>query len=311
MAAVDFFTSFTYKWGQDGSVYNWDDTQYKQGWATIGAVPPSVEQFNRVHQLADEKSNWLFAQLKTAADANGVTLSATDFEGLLKILDGYSSDLPRIRTFAQATALTENIGPIIVIGMDGIWEWVQTAHFTGYRHPYCGMWMDGWTPTPLPFQIPATGGTWRESDEKERRVIARYRESGLVVPSANWIKGQNMISDLGGGNWKAPDLQDMFKRMTGTDVDTANARVLGSHQMDALQNITGSISQWKVDHAIFEIADGVFAPGPVASSGDVPGVTGGNPPAMFKSFSFDASRVVRTAAETRSLSSATSPFIHV
>lgn len=305
MAAVDFFTSFTYKWGQDGSVYNWDDTQYKQGWATIGAVPPSVEQFNRVHQLADEKSNWLFAQLKTAADANGVTLSATDFEGLLKILDGYSSDLPRIRTFAQATALTEDIGPIIVIGMDGIWEWVQTAHFTGYRHPYCGMWMDGWTPTPLPFQIAATGGTWRESDEKERRVIARYRESGLVVPSGSWIKGQNMISDLGGGNWKAPDLQDMFKRMTGTDVDTANARLIGARQDDALQHIMGSLTRVATSPSGSTQA-GAFS---ADNAGAATNIAHGSVPTW--NYTFDASRVARTATETRPISTSMRPFIHV
>lgn len=87
MAAVDFFSAFGYPWAQDGSVYNWDDAQYKQGWATIGSVPPSVEQFNRVHQVVDQKANWLFAQLQAAATAKGITLAASDFEGLLKVLN--------------------------------------------------------------------------------------------------------------------------------------------------------------------------------------------------------------------------------
>lgn len=87
MAAVDFFTAFGYQWAQDGSVYNWDDNQYKQGWATIGSVPPSVEQFNRVHQVVDQKANWLFAQLQAAAAATGVTLAASDLDGLLKVLN--------------------------------------------------------------------------------------------------------------------------------------------------------------------------------------------------------------------------------
>ena len=87
MAAVDFFTAFGYQWAQDGSVYNWDDNQYKQGWATIGSVPPSVEQFNRVHQVLDQKANWLFAQLQVAATARGITLAATDLDGLLKVLN--------------------------------------------------------------------------------------------------------------------------------------------------------------------------------------------------------------------------------
>src|SRR5690554_2043339 len=136
-------------------------------------------------------------------------------------------------TFSEVAALTADEGPIIVHDMCGTaWTFVETPYFTGYRSKYCGMWMDGWTPTPLPFQIEATGGTWSESNEKERRVIARYRESGLVVPAAQWIKGQNMIADIGGGAWKAPDLQDMFKRMTGTDVDTANAALLATTKED-------------------------------------------------------------------------------
>src|SRR5690625_5075921 len=168
----------------------------------------------------------------TGNDQVDTAESSQYFDALVRAV---GSRFPKYVSFAEAVAVTEDIGPIIVIGMDGIWEWTETAHFTGYRHPYCGLWMDGWTPTPLPFQIEATGGTWSESNEKERRVIARYRESGLVVPAAEWIKGQNMIADIGGGNWKAPDLQDMFKRMAGTDVDTANARGLGKYQEDALQ----------------------------------------------------------------------------
>jgi hypothetical protein len=90
MAVAEFFPAFGYKWAQSGSTYNWDDAQYKQGWSTIGAVPPSVEQFNRVHQLVDEKANWLFGQLKAAADAKNITLTAQDLQGMRKILDAYA-----------------------------------------------------------------------------------------------------------------------------------------------------------------------------------------------------------------------------
>jgi len=115
MAAVDFFSGFTYKWAQDGSTYNWEDAQYKQGWSTIGAVPPSVEQFNRVHQVVDEKANWLFAQFKAAADSKGITLAAADLEGLLKILNAATPDateaikgLIEIATEAEAQALSDD-----------------------------------------------------------------------------------------------------------------------------------------------------------------------------------------------------------
>lgn len=94
MATVNFFDGFTYEWAQTGNVYAWDDAQYKQGWATIGAVPPSVEQFNRVHQVVDQKANWLYRQLATAAATRGITLSAADNAGLNKILDAILEAVP-------------------------------------------------------------------------------------------------------------------------------------------------------------------------------------------------------------------------
>lgn len=90
MATVDFFTGFTYKWAQTGNTFAWDDAQYKLGWATVGDTPPTVEQFNRVHQIADEKSNWLYGQLKTVADAKAVTLSAGSLTGLQQVLNAYT-----------------------------------------------------------------------------------------------------------------------------------------------------------------------------------------------------------------------------
>lgn len=89
MATVDFFTGFTYKWAQTGNTFAWDDAQYKLGWATVGDTPPTVEQFNRVHQIADEKSNWLYGQLKTVADAKSVTLSSGALTGLQQVLAAY------------------------------------------------------------------------------------------------------------------------------------------------------------------------------------------------------------------------------
>lgn len=87
MSAVNFFDSFLYKWAQTGSVVTLQDDQYKVGWSFIGSVPPSVEQFNAWGQLSDEKHNWLFGQLKTAADEKGVTLTGASLGGLLQILN--------------------------------------------------------------------------------------------------------------------------------------------------------------------------------------------------------------------------------
>ncbi|MBP6018808.1 MAG: hypothetical protein KA735_04900 [Burkholderiaceae bacterium] len=232
-------------------------------------------------------------EIATATEAKDLAsaLLAITPSTLGAVLEGYGSDLPRVKTFAQAVALTENVGPIIVIGMDGVWEWVETAYFTGYRHPRCGADEDGWTPEPLPFQISATGGTWRESDEKERRVIAVYREHGRVVTPANWKAGQDMIADIGGGNWKAPDKQNMFMRKSGTDADTANARTLGSYRIWSTRPL--AIQTWS--QSAFDSTGGPYLVG-----ADVGGILGGLSSGMYPS----------PPAETAPVSTAAGPYVH-
>lgn len=109
MATVDFFTAYNYKWAQAGGNFAWQDDQYQLGWATIGSTPPTVEQFNRVLQISDEKSNWLYGQLLAAATAKGIALSAGDLNSLKNLLDAYTpaatesiAGIMRIATAAEA-----------------------------------------------------------------------------------------------------------------------------------------------------------------------------------------------------------------
>ncbi|WP_368650011.1 hypothetical protein [Castellaniella ginsengisoli] len=136
-------------------------------------------------------------------------------------------------TFAEVDALAADQGPIIVTDMGGmLWTWVSTAYFTGYRNPLCATIPQHFAATARAWEMPVTGGVWSESDPKQRRLIAWFREQGLTVASGSWAKGWGRIADLGGGDWKAPDLQDVFFRMAGTDADTANARSAGTFQTD-------------------------------------------------------------------------------
>ena len=82
MAAVDILAAFGYKWAETGTVEALDDAQYKAGWAFIGATPPSVEQFNKVHQIADEKANYLYAQMLSVFNAAGEVPSPGDTNSL-------------------------------------------------------------------------------------------------------------------------------------------------------------------------------------------------------------------------------------
>ncbi|WP_368641780.1 hypothetical protein ABRZ08_13245 [Castellaniella ginsengisoli] len=275
MANVDFFSAFEYAWGENGAIDTWIDTQYKLGWASIGSVPPSVEQFNAVHHIADLKANWLYGQLKTAATAKGVTLAAEDLSALVQILAATAPDASSTKkglieiateaeakalastllaitpatlaavladfqsgipgaTFAELDAATADQGPAICTDMGCMpWVWTNTAYFTGYRNPLCATIPQHFAATARAWEMPVTGGVWSESDPKQRRLIAWFREQGLTVASGSWAKGWGRIADLGGGDWKAPDLQDVFLRMAGTDADTANPRPPGSYQADA------------------------------------------------------------------------------
>ncbi|MCZ4331120.1 hypothetical protein O4H32_14310, partial [Castellaniella denitrificans] len=139
-------------------------------------------------------------------------------------------------TFAEVDALVADQGPIIVTDMGCMpWVWTNTAYFTGYRNPLCATIPQHFAATARAWEMPVTGGVWSESDPKQRRLIAWFREQGLTVASGSWAKGWGRIADLGGGDWKAPDLQDVFLRMAGTDADTANAAGAGVGKLNTLK----------------------------------------------------------------------------
>lgn len=91
MPTVNILDAFGYKWGQTGTAEPITDDQWKLGWAFIGATPPSVEQFNKWGQVFDEKSNYLYAQMKAVFDAAGEVPDPADLNSLrdsLQVLVG-------------------------------------------------------------------------------------------------------------------------------------------------------------------------------------------------------------------------------
>lgn len=259
-----------------------DVTKWQIWGLGVGDLPDTSQTQKGVIQQATE------GQAKALSDMSLGISPGT----LGAVLTAYGLDLPKIKTYAEAIALTEDIGPIIVVGMDGVWEWSTSAYFTGYRHPRCGHWEDGWTPTPLAFQIEAHGGVWSEADPKEKRVIARFRESGLITPIGSWIAGEGKIADMGGGNWRGVDYRNMHKRAAGVDADTANARALGIKQLDALKAHTHAaqitIAGW-----------GSLSGSRITAAG---GADGGYPTTFAASTG---------GAESRSVNTAVCPYIHI
>jgi hypothetical protein len=76
MAATTFYDGFTMTWASGGATATLDSADLQQGWAYIGATPPTVEQFNTVEQQAFRRDQWLYGQIKGVTDYAGATLSA-------------------------------------------------------------------------------------------------------------------------------------------------------------------------------------------------------------------------------------------
>ena len=104
---MDFYEAFAHTWGSTGTVdESLTTTQYNQGWNFIGARPPRLGEFNKREKLIDQRLKWLYDQLKTAADAHGVTLAGADVGGLRAILQNLTG-VPKAPTAAAGTNTTQ------------------------------------------------------------------------------------------------------------------------------------------------------------------------------------------------------------
>jgi hypothetical protein len=148
-----------------------------------------------------------------------------------------AGNFPRIYSI---TALpTQDVGPIIVSECAEVWTWVSGQYFTGYRSPLCGRPLDGHTSLPLASEVDAIGGLLSKTDYAALWGYAQ--EQGLVKTEAVWSanRGSHWFSDYSATQFRVPDLRDMFRRFTGTDADTANARVIGTRQSGSAIAVNG------------------------------------------------------------------------
>ena len=91
--AISTLNSFDMAWGENGGRFDWQPAQYRQGWATIGDVPPSVEQFNALHYLQDEKANFLYHQLAAGNQYTETAAASLLLDSIQKIIrDSAASD---------------------------------------------------------------------------------------------------------------------------------------------------------------------------------------------------------------------------
>ena len=210
------------------------------GWATDGN--PATNK--PATQWPAYAFNAMQEELTGVIQGSGLVLNRSDNTLLLKAIQKMIAvALGNRPPIFSITALpAQDIGPIIVAECEEVWRWSASAHFNGYRSSLCGRPQDGHTATPLVSEADAIGGLLSKFDYG--RLWGYAQEQGLVKTEAVWQanRGAHWFSDYSATQFRVPDLRDMFRRFTGTDADTANARALGSVQRDALQNITGLLN---------------------------------------------------------------------
>ncbi|CUJ29144.1 Uncharacterised protein [Achromobacter ruhlandii] len=162
------------------------------------------------------------------------TPAATDRSTRIATTAFVAGNFPRLYSIAALPA--QDVGPIIVIECAEVWTWSASQYFTGYRSPLCGRPLDGHTATPLASEVDAIGGLL--SKVGYAPLWGYAQEQGLVKTEAVWQanRGAHWFTDYSATQFRVPDLRDMFRRFTGTDADTANARALANRQADSLRS---------------------------------------------------------------------------
>ncbi|WP_254632470.1 phage tail protein [Achromobacter denitrificans] len=167
-------------------------------------------------------------ELAAVVEFAGMELDPNDNTQLVTAIRQLLSQRPLVRSITELPE--EDVGPIVVMECSEVWTWAATAHFIGYRSPLCGRPLDGHTVAPLANEIDAVGGALPKA--AYARLWGYAQENGLVVSQATWTAnvGAHFFVDVDANTFRVPDLRNMFRRYTGTDADTANARALGTAQ---------------------------------------------------------------------------------
>lgn len=192
-------------------------------------LPPKPILGTRMQQLGGgELVSGLVAEMEYIVAApvnagNGAWMLLTNNQGSNGIL---------IRTIG--TMPTTNVGPVLVSDAEEIWTWKTSQYFSGYRSKWSGAVTPGITAAPRVFEVDGVGGNLSKAAYAGMWGVAQ--EEGLVVALASWTAGTHFFADNGDGTFRTPDLRNQFQRFTGTNADTANARVIGSAQIGAFEN---------------------------------------------------------------------------
>ncbi len=283
--AISTLNSFNMAWGENGGRFDWQPAQYRQGWATIGDVPPSVEQFNALHYLQDEKANFLYRQLADVVAAAGKQYTETAAASLLldsiqKIIrDSAASDkqagVMKVLNVLDSTdtlsALSAAQGNTL---NDAIWA-------LNNRSDFCPSGQIGL------FAMDYAPQGWLKANGA---ALSRTVYAALFAAI-----GTRFGAGDGHSTFNLPDLRGEFPRFWDDLRGVDAGRVLGSWQSDAIRNITAQMYLYGQDGSSSQGAFGFRKQGErglVWSRND-------NNAGVVMDFWLDASKVVPTAQENR------------
>lgn len=293
--AISTLNSFDMAWGENGGRFDWQPAQYRQGWATIGDVPPSVEQFNALHYLQDEKANFLYRQLADVVAAAGKQYTETEVASLLteSIREIIKTTIGETKASSQTAGIMKVLNTLGSTATDAALSAAQgkalnnaiaalNALLTGYTaNSYCpsgqiGLFATDYAPTGW---LKANGA-----------VLSRTVYTNLFAAI-----GTRFGAGDGHSTFNLPDLRGEFPRFwdDGRGVDAG--RGLGTWQNDAIRNITAQMYLYGQDGSSSQGAFGFRKQGErglVWSRND-------NNAGVVMDFWLDASKVVPTAHENR------------
>lgn len=129
MAETNFFELFKATWAQNGTTDRISAAQYGTGWAYIGSLPPSVEQFNAVQQITDQKLTWIYRHLEAVATLTGRALTAPGSDAI-----SYAFQNLNASRLTAGTVPVERLpekAPAMTVGAAAKWETPRSISISG------------------------------------------------------------------------------------------------------------------------------------------------------------------------------------